>query len=101
MTLIVSGHIKYQKIEKVKGFVLSKKTNEFIVILEENRDLHLRSDKRKDIIITISKIILSHERKLECFLFDDLNLEDYITDFDGVSKKSKTRGKKAEFILVD
>lgn len=61
MTLIVSGHIKYQKIEKVKGFVLSKKTNEFIVILEENRDLHLRSEKRKDIIITISKIILSNE----------------------------------------
>lgn len=61
VTLIVSGHIKYQKIEKVKGFVLSKKTNEFIVILEENRDLHLRSDKRKDIIITISKIILSNE----------------------------------------
>lgn len=49
--------------------------------------------------MTLSKV--KQKKNLEFFFMDDLNLDNFVTDSDGVSVMPRERGKKVQFMLLN
>lgn len=86
------------QIKTITGIIWSKVSSEFVIQLNERKDLHFSIYlKRKEVIETLLYILnMKAKKKINFFFLDNINLSDFVTDSDNLGKLPVTKGKNLE-----